>query len=230
MALPVIDVPTFVLEVPGLDNKHKFRPFLVKEDKLLTLASASEDFKEMVGACVQVVENCSLGDLEVSNLAMYQLQWIFLKIKSKSVGDSQSFSLKCGKCEDLLNYEMDITDFKVIGNTEQDKKKIEISESSGLCLKYPSIEVQSSETDLTDLEIVLNCIDYIYNEEEIIRPSEESPEEILNFVENLPLDVYDEISSFFANIPTLGHTIEYDCPKCETHNRILINGHEHFFG
>lgn len=230
MALPVIDVPTFELEIPGIENKHKFRPFLVKEDKLLTLAAASENFKEMVDACVQVVENCSLGDLKVSALAMYQLQWTFLQLKSKSVGDVQSFTLKCGKCDDLLNYEMDINEFKIIGNTENAEKKIKISDTAGLCLKYPSIEVQASEASLSDIDLVLNCISYIYNNEEIIRPSEETPEEILDFVESLPLEVYEEITTFFSNMPTIGHTIEYDCTKCETHNRILINGYEHFFG
>lgn len=230
MALPVIDSPTFELEIPGIENKYKFRPFLVKEDKLLTLASASEDFKEMVNACMQVVQNCCLDTLDVKNLAMYQLQWIFLKLKSKSIGDLQSFSLKCGSCDDILNYEMDINDFKIIGDTEKNEKIIKITESTGICLKYPSIELQASETELTDIDLLLNCIDYIYNEEEVIKPSEESPEEVLNFVESFPLDVYEEITVFFANIPTIGHTIEYDCRNCETKNRILINGYEHFFG
>ena len=230
MALPVIDVPTFELNIPGISKPLKFRPFLVKEDKLLTLAVASEDYKEMFNTCKQVVNNCCMEDIDVNSLAMYQLQWTFLKLKERSIGSLQSFTLKCGGCEDLINYDMDINDFEIQGNTEESTKKIEINETTGFLLKYPSAELEIEEADLTDIELLINCIEYVYTDEEVTYPKDVETSELINFVEDLPLDVYQKSSDFFASLPVLTHEINYKCKKCENENAIIINGYEHFFG
>jgi len=230
MALPVIDVPTFELDVPGIKGKIKFRPFLVKENKILTLATASEETADMYSACCQVVENCSLGKIEAKSLAMYQLQWIFLQLRSKSVGNIQSFILSCGKCEGQINYDMDLTEFQVIGDPEIVEQKIELSEDTGIMLKYPSAEVQMNEKELTDIEILLNSIDYVYQGEEIIKPEEETIEEMIEFIDSLPISVLEEAAKFFQNIPSLIHKVDYTCTECDTKNTTVINGYEHFFG
>tara|TARA_B110000881_G_scaffold90036_1_gene79053 strand:- start:841 stop:1533 length:693 start_codon:yes stop_codon:yes gene_type:complete len=229
MALPVIDTPTFELEIPGMKGKFKFRPFLVKENKILTLAAASENSKEMYLACCQVVENCAFGKITGTDLAMYQLQWIFLKLRSKSIGDLQSFTLKCGECNDMLNYEMDINDFELVGNTETAEKKIELSDDTGIMLKYPSAEIQMLEEEISDTEILLNSISYIYTSEEMIRPEDETVEEMVEFIDNLPVHMLNDAKEFFSNIPSLVHKVQYTCSKCEAKNEILINGYEHFF-
>jgi len=123
MALPIIDVPTFDLKVPGIKEKIKFRPFLVKENKILTLAAASEIIEDMYSACCQVIENCSFGELNSKDLAMYQIQWIFIRLRSKSIGDTQSFILSCGKCENKINYDMNLSDFEIVGDYETSEKK-----------------------------------------------------------------------------------------------------------
>lgn len=230
MALPVIDVPTFNLNILGTNKSFKFRGFLVKEEKILTLAVASEDLQEMFLACKQVVSNCCLDDLDVSELSMYQLQWIFLQLKGKSIGTEQSFTLQCGGCQDRINYDMNIEEFEVIGNTEESTKKIEINENSGIVFKYPSADVEAAESELTDVELLVNCIKYIYNEEEVTYPKDEELKDLLEFVENLPLDIYKKAGEFFSKVPTLGHKVEYTCKKCETENVLVINGYEHFFG
>ena len=230
MALPVIDTPTFELEIPGLKGKVKFRPFLVKENKILTLATASENSDEMYNTCCQVIENCSLGKLEANKLAMFQMQFIFLKLREKSIGNTQEFTLKCGKCDDLINYTMDLNEFKLVGDPTVTEKKLEINSEVGIVLKYPSAEVQLAQKELSDTEILLNSIEYIYNGEEVIRPEEETAEEMLEFIDSLPLHILKEAAEFFTNIPTLIHKIEYKCVKCETKNEILVNGYDHFFG
>ena len=230
MGLPVIDVPTFELSIPGIKKALKFRPFLVKEDKLLTLAVASEDYKEMFNTCKQVVSNCCMEDIDVNSLAMYQLQWTFLKLKGRSVGNLQSFTLKCGDCEDMINYDMDINDFEIKGNTEESSCKVEINESAGFVLKYPSAELEIEEADLTDVELLINCIEYVYTDEEVTYPKDVEVSELIKFVEDLPLDVYQKCSEFFATLPILTHDINYKCVKCEKENTIVINGYEHFFG
>ena len=230
MALPVIDVPTFEVEIPAFKEKIKFRPFLVKENKILTLATASENASDMYKACCQVIENCSFGKLETENLAMFQLQSIFLKLREKSIGGTQEFSLRCGNCEDMINYEMNLSDFELVGDMTNTEKKLEINDGVGIVLKYPSAEVQLSKDELNDTEILINSINYIYNGEEIIRPEEETAEEMIEFIENLPVSALNEAADFFKNIPTLIHKVEYTCRKCDTKNEILINGYEHFFG
>ena len=230
MALPSIDVPTFDIEIPGMKGKVKFRPFLVKENKILTLATASESSEDMYKACCQVIENCSLGKLEADKLAMFQIQFIFLKLREKSIGSTQEFTLRCGKCDDLINYEMDLNGFELVGDPTVSEKKLEINNEVGIVLKYPSAEVQLSQKELSDTEILLNCIEYIYEGEEVIKPEEETVEEMIEFIDSLPVNILNEAAEFFTNIPTLIHTVEYTCVKCETKNKIAINGYEHFFG
>lgn len=230
MGLPVIDVPTFELEIPGTKKSMKFRPFLVKEDKILTLAVAGEDFKDMFLACKQIVNNCCLGELDIDSLAMYQLQWIFLRLKAKSVGNVQSFTLQCGGCEDSINYDMDIDEFVIQGNTEESTRKIEITESTGIVLKYPNAELEINESELTDIELFVNCIEYVYDEEEVTYPKDVEVSDLLKFTEELPLSVYEKCSEFFASLPVVTHDVSYTCSKCEHENSIVINGYEHFFG
>ena len=230
MALPVIDTPTFELEIPGMKGKFKFRPFLVKENKILTLAVASEDTKDMYSACCQIIENCSFGEIVSKNLAMYQIQWIFIKLREKSIGNTQNFSLSCGQCEDVISYDMDLKDFELVGDINTTEKKIKISDEVGIVIKYPSAEVQLAEDTLSDTEILINCIDYIYSDDEIIRPEEENADELIEFVDNMPVTLLNEAAEFFSNIPSLQHIIEYKCVKCDSENKILVNGYEHFFG
>ena len=230
MALPIIDVPTFNVEIPGIKGSIRFRPFLVKENKILTLASASENVEEMYDACCQVISNCSFGTVDAESLAMFQLQSVFIKLREKSIGNTQEFVLKCGKCEDSLSYNMDLTEFKLAGDPSVQEKKIELDDSVGIMLKYPSAKVQLTQDELSDTDILLNSIDYIYNGEDIIKPEEETAEEMIEFIDNLSMSALDEAAQFFQKIPTLIHKINYKCTKCETENNIVINGYDHFFG
>ena len=230
MALPIIDVPTFNVEIPGIKGSIRFRPFLVKENKILTLASASENVEEMYDACCQVISNCSFGTVDAESLAMFQLQSVFIKLREKSIGNTQEFVLKCGKCEDSLSYNMDLTEFELVGDPGVQEKKIELNDSVGIMLKYPSAKVQLTQDEMSDTDILLSSIDYIYNGEEIIKPEEETAEEMIEFIDNLSMSALDEAAQFFQKIPTLIHKINYKCTKCETENNIVINGYDHFFG
>jgi hypothetical protein len=230
MALPIIDVPTFDVEIPGIKGSVKFRPFLVKENKILTLASASESTSEMYAACCQVISNCSFGKVDAESLAMFQLQSVFIKLREKSIGNIQEFTLKCGKCEDALSYNMDLTSFELVGDINTTEKKIELNDSVGIMLKYPSAKVQLTQDEMSDTDILLNSINYIYNGEEIIKPEEETVEEMIEFIDGLPVSALNDAAEFFQQIPTLIHTIKYTCVKCEAKNNIVINGYDHFFG
>ena len=126
---------------------------------------------------------------------------------------------------------MDISNFKVMGNTESDSLKIKINDDIILLLKYPRCELQSKLSEMTDVEIIKECLDRIYvGDEEVILPKEESPEELEEFIESLPLSILREAEEFYSTMPFLGHQIDYTCKNCNKENFILINGYEHFFG
>jgi len=228
MALPRIDVPKFEVTLPGTTDIIKCRPFLVRESKILTLAVESEDKVGMLSACKQVVENCTEG-LDVENLPLHKLQWLFLKLREKSVGEIQGLELMCGSCQTIVNYDMKINDFDFIGNIESETKKILINESAGFVLKYPSPEIQMKMEKMNESEILSSCIEYIFDDEEITRPNNDNIEEIVDFLESLTLEKYREAEEFLASLPTIANEVAWDCNNCKKHNVIVINGYEHFF-
>lgn len=228
MALPKVVVPTFDVTLPHNGEVIKCRPFLVKESKILTLAVEAEEKLGMLSACKQVVGNCVEG-LDVDALPLYILQWLFLKIKEKSTGEHQSLDLVCGTCNNKIGYEMSVNSFEMVGNTEETNRKILLTETTGMMMKYPSAEVQVNFENMEDVDILINCIEYIFDDEEMTKPDEDNKEQIVEWVDSLPLEAYAMAEDFLSDLPTIAHNIEYDCPKCNEHNQIIINGYEHFF-
>lgn len=228
--LPKIDTPTFEVGLKSTDKTYLCRPFLVKEEKLLTMAASSEDTSEMIRCCQQVVQNCLIDKLDVEDLAMFDLQWLFLQIKAKSVGEKHPFQLICGNCDKQSPWEVDFTEFKLNRDDIDYNKKIEINSEAGLILTYPSSKVLEKIEEMEDLDIIRNCIRQVYDNEEVHNFKEIEKEEAVEFIENLPLSVLNEIRSYFETMPFLEMVIEYDCPECKEHNTVYINGYEHFFG
>jgi len=228
MALPNLDVPRFNIKVPGIEEEILARPFLVKEGNILTQAAAS-DISSQFLAVQQVIENCTFGEVAVKKLEMYQLQYIFLKLKGRSTGPEQEFVLTCGKCETKINYTMDMDSFETVGNIEENRKDIRINDKGGIIFKRPAGEVMLQIDKLSDLEVILNCVKGVYDTEERTVPEDLDPEEFKEFVENLPLAVLEEAREFLSETPVLGKAIQFKCSSCGTTNEAIINGVEHFF-
>jgi len=228
MALPKIDVPKFDLTLPGTKETYEFRPFLVKENNILTQAAASEDILTQLKGVVQIVENCCMGNLKVESLPLYQIQWLFLQLKARSVGEEVDFILTCGECEAKINYQMNLNDYEIKGDNST-TKKVMINEKSGLVFRMPDALTQVSAADLTDLEVIMRGIDHIFTDEEIIHIDDIEKEELVTFIEQLPLQVIKDANEFYSNVPVLMHIKEFNCSKCNTENRVLINSIEHFF-
>ena len=230
MTLPRIETPIFESKLASTGEPIKFRPFLVKEEKILMLASAGEDFKDMVNACAQIVTNCCGEKIKGHELTMFDLQDLFLKIRAKSVGETADFTLTCGKCEKTTPYELKLDDVKVIGLENPPDKFIKISEDMGVQLQWPTAIVAAEIEELTDDELIAKCIDYVVDGEETFSIANETIEEVNSFIEFLPIDVMDKFRHFFQQMPRIEHLVEYKCRHCDTENRININGYEHFFG
>ena len=230
MTLPRIETPMFEGNLASTGELIKFRPFLVKEEKILMLATESDEFKDMVNACAQIVTNCCDEKIEGHQLTMFDLQDLFLKIRAKSVGEVADFTLTCGECEKPTPYALNLEDMKVSGLENPPDGFIKINEEMGVKLRWPTALVAAEAEELTDDELVAKCIDYVVDGEETFSVENESVEEISSFIEDLPIDVMDKMRAFFQQMPRIEHTVEYKCPHCESDNAISINGYEHFFG
>jgi len=230
--LPKIETPTFTFDVPSTGEVKRFRPFLVKEEKVLMLASEGGGFKDMINACEQVVSNCSLDNIDASKLCIFDLQHLFMRLKEKSTGQTQEFQLICGGCESSIGYTLNLEDLKVTGLENAPDKNIKINDDVFLELAYPTAKVIVDVADEDDTAIIKHCLHKVHNGEEIINIKDETPEHIDEFIDNLPLDVFQKVNDFFAKMPIVEHMVEYECTKedCGFKNRVSINGYEHFFG
>ena len=229
MALPKIDTPRFNGTIASSGNEVTFRPFKVKEEKILMMASEGGEYKDMVNACAQIVSNC-VEELNAYELPIFDLQDLFIQIRSKSDGALANFKLTCGNCEKSIPYEMDLTEFKITGLEDRPDNVIQVSEDMVVKLRYPNAAMASVIDELDDAVLVAKCIEHIVDGEETINVEEEPIEDVVEFVEDLPIDTFDKIKKFFENMPMMEHIVEYKCPHCEHENRISINGYEHFFG
>ena len=228
MALPKIDTPRFNGTIASSGNEVTFRPFKVKEEKILMMASEGGEYKDMVNACAQIVSNC-VEELNAYELPIFDLQDLFIQIRSKSDGALANFKLTCGNCEKSIPYEMDLTEFKITGLEDRPDNVIQVSEDMVVKLRYPNAAMASVIDELDDAVLVAKCIEHIVDGEETINVEEEPIEDVVEFVEDLPIDTFDKIKKFFENMPMMEHIVEYKCPECEHENRISINGYEHFF-
>ena len=224
--LPVMETPTFYIEMIGTKEKVKFRPFLVKEEKLLILASESEDQSEMLNAMQEITDVCSFGKLTGSELPFFELQNIFIRLRSESIGQVTEFNLVCGECGHKTAAELDLTTIKPT-LTEGHTNKIDVGNGLGVIMRYPtSIDMKG---DSTTYDLVVSCIDSVYTADEVFTTKDLQRKDVEQFVDNLTSEQFKKITEFFLSMPRIEHKIEYDCPSCSTHNVVFLDGVESFF-
>lgn len=215
MSLPKIEYPINEILIPSLKKKMKFRPMLVKEEKILLMAKSSEDDTDIFNAVLQVVNNCALEDsFDTSKLAIFDIEYIFLKIRAFSIGETTEVSYRDVDDQKVYDFEIDLTKIEVdFTNTVPDTVKI--SDTSGFTLRYPPArlyadkEFLSLEPNKVFDHLVLECIDKIFDGEQVYQSSLYKKEELAEFVEGLPIKSYDEIRNFFTNVPSMKHEIKY---------------------
>lgn len=233
MALPVIETPVYEVTVPSTGKKIKFRPFLVKEQKILLMALDSDDTLEINRAIKEIIDSCTFNKLNIDTLPSFDSDYIFMKIRSKSVGEEIELSIKCSECNHPNDYAMNIDDLQIIKNEKHDKR-IQITSNIGIVMRYPTMEELSNLRVNYNIETISNtvaaCIDKIYDEEEVHDASASTVQERVEWLDTLNQDQYDKLESFFTTAPYLNTTIEFDCIKCKTHNKIVVEGIADFFG
>lgn len=236
MSLPQINTPTYELTIPSNGKKIKYRPFLVKEEKILLLALESNDSKEITDAIIQILKNCIHSKVDIDDLSTFDIEYIFLNVRAKSVGEVLEFAITCpDDNETQVDVEISIDDIKVVkDNSHTDT--IDLENGYFIKMKYPTMkyimnkkpEEEKSLIDST-FEYAVECIDQIYNGEEVWEAENSTRDELSQFVENLNSKQYQKVQDFFNSMPKLKHTIKITNPKTKVKSDVTIEGLANFF-
>jgi len=235
MSLPVINAPTYELAIPSTKEKIKYRPFLVKEEKILLLAMEEDDEKTITVALKQIIENCTDGKIDVDKLALFDLEFIFLRIRAKSVGENVQVSLLCqDDGETYVPVEIPLEEIKVM-HTKGHKNKIKLTKDIGITMRYPQLNMMAmqSQGDTPTVEQTFNilgdCIENITEGETVHERADFNDEELKTFLESLNTKQFQSIQQFFETMPKLQHIVEVENPKTKVMNTITLEGMQSFF-
>lgn len=232
MALPKIDLPIMELELPSTGEKVKYRPFTVKEEKILLVGQQSDDPEMEILSSKQVINNC-LIDKNVDDLAIFDLEYILLYLRARSVNNIISFTIKDSDTDEDVPLELDIDNIKII-KKEEHSNEIAISDDYKLFLRYPTINeflqlvTADKEDPLIDYIMLVSCIDYVASDDEVHYFKDYSEEQINEFMESLGGDVVRKITEFFSTMPRLRHEMKYTNSE-GTEKTFVIEGMRSFF-
>jgi len=237
MALPKLDVPIYEMVVPSTDEKIKYRPFLIKEEKILLIAMESGENKDIIQAVKQIVSECTFNKLELGDMPMFDVEFMFLNIRAKSVGEISKLKVLCQ--DDKVTYaavEVDLSKIEVQVNDDH-TNKIELSDEMGVFMKYPSIDSFSTAgiaeiTASNMLDVIVACIAQIYDKkgEEVYDAKDSTQKELIEFVEQLNTKQFQEVQKFFDTMPKLRHEMKVKNPKTKKESKVVLTGLSDFFG
>ena len=240
MPLPKINTPTYDLVVPSTGKKIKYRPFLVREEKILILALESEDTAQITNAVVEILSECILTKgVDVTKLATFDIEYLFLNVRSKSVGETVEVNLTCPD-DDRTSVEMEINiDAIKVQKTRGHKNIVKLDDQYSMKLKYPSFDQfiesnfdTSEDTSDVDksLNMITNCIEMIYDEEESWDASDSTKKELEDFIEQLNSKQFKSIEKFFETMPKLSHKVKITNPNTKVKSEVVMEGLSSFFG
>ena len=240
MPLPTIETPTHELKLPSSNKKIRYRPFLVKEEKVLIIALESKNQNEITNAVTQVLKNCVLTKgIDIDNLPTFDIEYLFLNIRAKSIGEDIKVTVTCpDDRKTKVPVTIYVDEIKVI-KPKNHKKDIVLDDKLTLRMKYPSLSQFISNNFDTDDEaetmvdktfkVVADCIDTIYTEEDAWEAKDYTPDERIEFVQQLNSKQYKLIEKFFATMPKLSHTIEVVNPNTKEKSSVVLEGLSNFF-
>ena len=233
MPLPKLAIPEYEATLPVTGTKISYRPFLVKEEKLLYLAMESQDNKQMIKAVKTIIKNCTNLKTKVEDLATFEIEYIFLKIRSVAVGEVSEFKVLCPDDE-----KTEVTVSVPLGDVgvdipEEHNAKIQLDENVGVVMKYPSLDIfikqnLSENPDIEDIfELAATCIGQVFDKEEVYDSF--TKVEALEFLENLNAEQFQKVQKFFETMPKLSHTIKVKNPKTKKESDLVLEGLASFF-
>ena len=239
MPLPKIATPTYELVLPSSNKKIKFRPFLVKEEKILIIAMESQDTTQIANAVKDVISHCIISrGIKVEKLSTFDIEYLFLNIRGKSVGEDIEVMVTCpddGKTQ--VPTSINIDSIKVI-TSDDHEKDIKLDEQYTLRMKYPSLNefIKNNFASATDMnvddtfDLIASCIDQVYSEEESWTSADCTKKELKQFLEQLDSKQFKAIEKFFETMPKLSHTVKLTNPNTKVESEIVLEGLQNFFG
>ena len=230
MSLSFIKVPEYDLTLSN-NNVVKYRPFLIKEEKVLLMAVESRDEAEMNNALINIVQSCTISKIDVTKLPVYDFEYLWLNIRGKSVGEQIDLKLKCPDDEkQTVDYSLKIDDVKPDLN-KKFERKIEFQKDYGVIMKVPTIKHISNKKTLLDLSygLVRDCIDQIYSGEEVFESADLSKKELDEYVNHLTTKQFNMIRKYFESLPVVSHLIKYKNPKSGKDFTLTLQGASDFF-
>ena len=244
MALPKVSTPTYELIVPSTGEKVSYRPFLVKEEKTLLMAAEDQNISTITKAMRDIISTCTEGEVDLKNLAPYDIEYIFLQLRGKSIGDVINLNLKkpdsieCeeSECPGSTEIKVNIDDIKIDTSSIIDSK-IELTKDIGIKLGFPQLDsIQKYTTKgggmVADgvFKMINDCIEYIWEGKEIYKAKDATKKELNDFIESLNTVQFNKIRDFFESMPRLKHEITWTCSKCDKSAPLLLEGIDSFFG
>ena len=237
MALPKLTTPTYELEIPSTDEKIKYRPFLVKEEKILMMALESKSSADITQAVKDIVMECTFNKVKIDAMPMFDVEYIFLSIRSKSVGEISKLKLLCP--DDKKTYadvDVNLNEVKVqVGDDHTNK--IDLGNGMGMIMKYPTIDSfkDSGIKDINPsnmLEVITTCILQIFEDEgkKVYDTKDQTQKEVTEWIEGLNTKQFQDVQKFFETMPKLKHEITIKNPKTKVESKIMLNGLNDFFG
>jgi hypothetical protein len=245
MALPVLTAPTHEMTLTSTGETIQFRPFLVKEEKLLLMALESNDDDEMMNAMKQLINNCIITVLDIEKLPLFDIQYIFLQIRCQSVGNNvelrfkhpENKNSKDEECKHIQDISIDLSNIKPEAK-EGHSKKLALSNDIGVVMKYPNIDMFKTFTNTennteealsTIFDVIIKNIEMIYQGENAFYAEEHTKEELLEFLNSLSSAQFNKIREFFQTMPYLRHEFEYTCDSCGCIESVNLAGVDDFF-
>lgn len=238
MPLPKLQHPTFEVYLKSLDKKIRYRPFLVKEEKLLLIAKESDDLKEIATTIKQIINNCCIDDIDVDSLPTFDVEMFFVHLRINSVGETAQMIHTCSNvveentCGNKTEFDLQLKNIKYI-ETPGHSNIIKLNENVGVKFNYPSISIPDNvlQNKFEDggYEVIAEYLDYIYDQDQIYKKSEVSKEELMVFFDNLTLDQIQSIKNFFLTSPRVALQQELKCGKCGFEHNVNVEGILSFF-
>lgn len=241
--LPKLDVPIYSVKLISNGKEVRIRPFLVKEQKLFLMASESEDSKETINTIKQVLKNCVLDDIDIDSLPTFDLEYLFMNLRARSVEEVVTLKYKCNNtvkddkgedtiCNGTVDFEVNLLEIQPTKH-EEHTNKFMLNEKIGICLRYPTFEVvqkyeQMEENDIM-VNILIDCIDYLYDEEQVYYAKDSSRKELEEFVDSMQQKDLEKIRTFFETMPEIKKDFDFHCSKCGYEEKMEVKGLQNFF-
>lgn len=242
MALPKLDVPIYELILPLSQQKVKFRPFLVKEEKILLMAMESKDEKSTILAIKQILNNCCFGDTDIDNMPVTDLEFLFLNLRARSIGEVVDLQYRCNNkvkdeegeeknCNNVVKFSMNI--LNIVPEVPADHtNKIELSDKLGIVMRYPTFKMmENTKGDESEriLDVVIESVDYIYDEDNVYYRKDVPKKEMVEFIESMTKEQFQKVQDFFESLPKIKKDVEFKCNKCGYTEKITVEGIQNFF-